>query len=92
VLSVDGPRRAVIAGGSETLRIGDAASYLVFDGLELRNSTNNVIHIDGGSHHIWLRNVYAHHAGVGRRRAEGQPGAEHLPGALGVRLPGGPHG
>ncbi|MBK6533233.1 MAG: right-handed parallel beta-helix repeat-containing protein [Deltaproteobacteria bacterium] len=64
VVSVDGPRRAVIAGGSETLRIGDAASYLSFEGLELRNSTNNLIHIDGGSHHIWLRDVYAHHAGV----------------------------
>ncbi|MBK8695875.1 MAG: hypothetical protein IPN17_27340 [Deltaproteobacteria bacterium] len=64
MVSVDGPRRAVIAGGSETLRIGDAASYLSFEGLELRNSTNNLIHIDGGSHHIWLRDVYAHHAGV----------------------------
>jgi len=64
VVSVDGPRRAVIAGGSETLRIGDAASYLSFEGLELRGSSNNLIHIDGGSHHIWLRDVYAHHAGV----------------------------
>ncbi len=64
VLSIDGPRRAVIAGGSETLRIGDGASYLVFDGLELRAAGNNVVHIDGDSHHIWLRNVFAHHAGV----------------------------
>lgn len=64
VVSVDGPRRAVIAGGSETLRIGDAASYLSFEGLELRGSSNNLIHIDGDSHHIWLRDVYAHHAGV----------------------------
>lgn len=63
VLSVDGPRRAVIDGGSETLRIGEGAAYLVFDGLELRNADNNVVHIDGGAHHIWLRNVYAHHAG-----------------------------
>ncbi len=63
VLSVDGPRRAVLEGGTETLRIGDGAAYLVFDGLELRNAGNNVVHIDGGSHHITLRNVYAHDAG-----------------------------
>lgn len=63
VRSVDGPRRAVIAGGSESLRIGDGASYLVFDGLEVRGADNNVVHIDGGSHHIWLRNVFAHDAG-----------------------------
>lgn len=63
VVSVDGPRRAVIEGGSESLRIGEGAAYLVFDGLEIRRSGNNTVHIDGGSHHIWLRNVYAHHAG-----------------------------
>ncbi|MEZ4407980.1 MAG: right-handed parallel beta-helix repeat-containing protein [Polyangiales bacterium] len=63
VLSADGPRRAVINGGSESLRIGDEARYLVFDGLEVRGADNNVIHIDGGSHHIWLRNVFAHDAG-----------------------------
>ena len=64
VLSVDGPRRAVLEGGDETLRLGEGAAYLVFDGLELRNAGNNVVHIDGGAHHVWLRNVYAHHAGV----------------------------
>jgi MYXO-CTERM domain-containing protein len=64
VLSVDGPRRAVIVGGDESLRIGEGAAYLVFDGLEVRNAGNNVVHIDGGAHHVWLRNVYAHHAGV----------------------------
>ncbi len=64
VLSVDGPRRAVLEGGNETLRIGQGAAYLVFDGLEVRNAGNNVVHIDGGAHHVWLRNVYAHHAGV----------------------------
>jgi uncharacterized protein (TIGR03382 family) len=63
VLSVDGPRRAVLQGGGESLRLGEGASYLVFDGLEIRNATNNVIHIDGNSHHITLRNVFAHDAG-----------------------------
>jgi len=63
VLSVDGPRRAVLEGGSETLRLGDGASYLVFDGLEVRNATSNVIHIDGNAHHITLRNIFAHDAG-----------------------------
>ncbi len=63
VVSVDGPRRAIIEGAEESLRIGEGAAYLVFDGLEIRQSGNNVIHIDGGAHHIWLRNVYAHHAG-----------------------------
>ncbi len=63
VLSVDGPRRAIIEGAEESLRIGEGAAYLVFDGLEIRRSGNNVVHIDGGAHHIWLRNVYAHHAG-----------------------------
>ncbi|MBI5514223.1 MAG: right-handed parallel beta-helix repeat-containing protein [Deltaproteobacteria bacterium] len=63
VLSVDGPRRAVLQGGTETLRIGDGASYLIFDGLEVRNSGDNTIHIDSGAHHIWLRNLYAHDAG-----------------------------
>ena len=64
VLSVDGPRRAVIEGGGETLRIGDASSYLVFDGFEIRNAGDNVIHIDGGCHHITLRNLYVHDAGT----------------------------
>lgn len=63
VLSIDGPRRAIIEGGEESLRIGEGAAYLVFDGLEIRQSGNNTIHIDGGAHHLWLRNVYAHHAG-----------------------------
>src|SRR5439155_22585151 len=63
VLSVDGPRRAVIEGGGEALRIGDGSSYLVFDGLEVRNSGDNAVHIDGGSHHITLRNMFVHDAG-----------------------------
>lgn len=63
VVSIDGPRRAVLEGGDESLRIGNGAAYLVFDGLEIRNAGNNVIHIDGGSHHITLRNIYAHDAG-----------------------------
>lgn len=63
VVSVDGPRRAIIEGAEESLRIGEGAAYLVFDGFEIRRSGNNVIHIDGGAHHIWLRNVFAHHAG-----------------------------
>ncbi len=64
ILSADGPRRAVLEGGGETLRIGDASSYLIIDGLEVRGSGDNAIHIDGGSHHITLRNVFAHDAGV----------------------------
>jgi Right handed beta helix region len=61
VVSVDGPRAAVIQGGGEALRIG-ASAYLVFDGFEVRNSTDNAVHIDN-SHHITLRNLYAHDAG-----------------------------
>lgn len=64
ILSADGPRTAVLeGGGGETLRIGDASAYLVIDGLEVRNSADNLIHIDGLSHHITLRNIYAHNAG-----------------------------
>ncbi len=61
VVSVDGPRAAVIQGGTESLRVGNSA-YLVFDGFEVRNSGDNTVHIYG-SHHITLRNVYAHDAG-----------------------------
>jgi uncharacterized protein (TIGR03382 family) len=63
ILSVDGPRRAVIEGGGETIRIGDASAYLIFDGFEIRNGGDNLIHVDGGSHHITFRNIYAHDAG-----------------------------
>lgn len=62
ILSSDGPRQGVIAGGTESLRIGNS-SYLVFDGLEVRDSADNTIHIDSASHHVTLRNVYAHDAG-----------------------------
>ncbi|MDO9022546.1 MAG: hypothetical protein Q8S73_20240 [Deltaproteobacteria bacterium] len=61
VVSVDGPRRAAIQGGGESLRVGGSA-YLVFDGFEVRNSGDNTVHIDN-SHHITLRNLYAHDAG-----------------------------
>jgi hypothetical protein len=61
IVSVDGPRAAVIAGGTESLRVG-ASAYLVFDGFEVRGSNDNAIHIDN-SHHITLRNLYAHDAG-----------------------------
>jgi hypothetical protein len=36
---------------------------LVFDGFEIRNSTDNTVHIDF-SHHITLRNLYVHDAGL----------------------------
>ncbi len=62
IVSADGPRRAVIEGGGESLRIGNS-SYLVFDGFEVRNAGDNVVHIDSGSHHITLRNMYVHDAG-----------------------------
>ncbi len=65
ILSVDGPRRAVIEGGGECLRIGDASSYLVVDGLEVRNCDDNAIHLDGGSSYVTFRNVYAHHSANG---------------------------
>ncbi len=61
IVSADGPRRAVIQGGGESLRVGNSA-YLVFDGFEVRNSGDNAVHIDN-SHHITLRNLYAHDAG-----------------------------
>jgi MYXO-CTERM domain-containing protein len=63
VVSANGRHRAVLEGGREALRIGDGAAYLVFDGLEVRGSGDNVIHIDGDAHHITLRNVFAHDAG-----------------------------
>lgn len=63
MLSIDGPRRAIIEGGNEALRVGAGAAYLVFDGFEVRNSGDNAVHLDGGAHHIWLRNLYAHDAG-----------------------------
>jgi uncharacterized protein (TIGR03382 family) len=62
VLSVDGVHAAILEGGGESLRISNSG-YLVFDGLEVRNSGDNAVHIDGQSHHITLRNVYAHDAG-----------------------------
>ena len=39
------------------LRIGEGAAYLVFDGIEVRNAENNVVHIDGNAHHITLLQV-----------------------------------
>jgi nitrous oxidase accessory protein NosD len=63
VISVDGPLRAVMEGGGETLRVGGGSAYLLFDGLEVRNSGDNAVHIDGRSHHITLRNMYVHDAG-----------------------------
>lgn len=63
VVSEDGPRKAILEGGDETLRLGDGASYLRFEGLEVRNSKNNLIHVDGGAHHIWFIDLYAHDAG-----------------------------
>ncbi len=64
ILSVDGPRAAVLeGGGGETLRIGDASSYLIIDGLEIRNSSDNCAHIDGNSHHVVFRNLFIHHCG-----------------------------
>jgi uncharacterized protein (TIGR03382 family) len=62
VVSVDGLHAAVLEGGGESLRISNSG-YLVFDGFEVRNSGDNAVHIDGQSHHITLRNVYAHDAG-----------------------------
>lgn len=62
IVSVDGPRRAIIQGGNETLRVGNSA-YLVFDGFEVRNSSDNAVHIDG-SRYITLRNMYVHDAGI----------------------------
>jgi len=64
VVSANGRHRAVLDGGAETLRLGEGASYLVFEGLEVRNAGNNVIHIDGDAHHITLRHVFAHDAGA----------------------------
>ncbi len=61
VVSIDGPRAAVIQGGGEALRVG-ASAYLIFDGFEVRGSTDNAVHIDN-SNHITLRNLYAHDAG-----------------------------
>ena len=62
VVSADGPRRAVIQGGGEALRVGNSA-YLVFDGFEVRNAGDNCVHVDN-SHHVTLRNLYVHDAGV----------------------------
>ncbi|MBL8604703.1 MAG: right-handed parallel beta-helix repeat-containing protein [Myxococcales bacterium] len=64
VVSAHGLHRAVLEGGREGLRIGDGGAYLVFEGLEVRNTTDNVVHIDGDSHHITLRHLYAHDAGT----------------------------
>ncbi len=61
VVSIDGPRAAVIQGGGEALRVG-ASAHLIFDGFEVRSSTDNAVHIDN-SHHITLRNLYVHDAG-----------------------------
>lgn len=61
IVSADGPRRAIISGGAEPLRVG-ASAYLVFDGFEVRGAGNNAVHVDT-SHHITLRNLYAHDAG-----------------------------
>ncbi|MCC7537300.1 MAG: right-handed parallel beta-helix repeat-containing protein [Deltaproteobacteria bacterium] len=64
IVSVDGIAAAVLEGGSETLRIGNASAHVAIEGFEIRRSGDNLIHIDGGSHHIALRQLLAHHAGT----------------------------
>jgi len=62
VISVDGPRRAVIEGGTEALRIGNS-NWMIWDGFEVRNSSDNVAHIDSNSTQLTFRNMYFHDAG-----------------------------
>lgn len=63
IRAIEGPGTVVIEGGEETLNIGGGAHHLVFEGLELRGASNNVLHIQDGAHHIVLRDLVVHHAG-----------------------------
>ncbi|MBK6533216.1 MAG: hypothetical protein IPF99_27620 [Deltaproteobacteria bacterium] len=62
VVSVDGPRRAVIAGGSETCASA-TPSYLSFEGLEPQLHQQPHPHRRRLAPHL-AADVYAHHAGV----------------------------
>ena len=62
ILSQDGPQLAILENSDEPLRV-TASSWLVFDGLEVRNSITNAVHIDT-SHDLTLSNLFVHDAGL----------------------------
>lgn len=64
IRSKDGVHAAKIMGSPEEgINIGDEASYIILDGLEVSNMGDNVIHIQN-AHHITLQNIKAHDAGT----------------------------
>ena len=50
--------------GSTTALALHSVTYLVIEGLELRNAAGHVIHVDGHSRGVLFRNVHAHRAGL----------------------------
>jgi hypothetical protein len=62
VVSEDGPQKAILENSDQPLHV-TASSWLVFDGLEVRNSISNTVRIDT-SHDLTLSNLFAHDAGL----------------------------
>jgi hypothetical protein len=63
VRSASGLGTVQLQGGGETLNIGAGAHDLVFEGLELRGSRDNLVHVQGGAHDVVLRDLIVHDAG-----------------------------
>lgn len=47
----------------EGINVGGGSMYVVFEGLEVSNTGNNVFHVQDGSNHITLKNLNLHDAG-----------------------------
>ncbi|MBP7057189.1 S-layer homology domain-containing protein [Candidatus Gracilibacteria bacterium] len=63
IRSKDGPLAAKISGSPEEgINIGDGASYIIIDGLEIFGMGDNVIHIQN-AHHITIQNNKVRDAG-----------------------------
>ncbi len=61
----NGARGSVrITTSDEGFNVGNNAAYLVFEGLEIHNTGNNIFHVQAGSNHITLRNLNLHDAGL----------------------------
>jgi hypothetical protein len=57
------PGTVVIEGGGEGIDIGGGAHDLVLQDLEVRNTGDNLVHVQDGAHDVTLRGLRVHDAG-----------------------------
>ena len=63
ITALAGPGTVIVEGGGEGINIADGAHDIVLSGLEIRGSSDNLVHVQGGAHDIVLRDLHVHHAG-----------------------------